>query len=42
MVGENTENLLITAVIRPISRLKQGDLSQIVQKAVVVVQSKNI
>ena len=41
IAGESTENLVITEVIRPIIRLKQGGSNQIVQKAVVVVQSKN-
>ena len=47
IAGENTEDLIITEVIKPIIRLKQSDLIQqnditrIVQKGVVVVQSKN-
>lgn len=41
IAGESTENLVITEVIKPIIRFKQGGLNQIVQKAVVVVQSKN-
>jgi ferritin-like metal-binding protein YciE len=41
IAGESTENLVITEVIKPIIRLKQGGLNQIVQKAVVIVQSKN-
>ncbi len=41
IAGESTENLVIIEVIRPIIRVKQGGLNQIVQKAVVVVQSKN-
>lgn len=40
IAGENTENLVITEVIKPIIRLKQNDITRIVQKAVVVVQSK--
>jgi len=38
--GESTENLAIIEVIKPIIRLKQGGFNQIVQKAVVVVQSQ--
>jgi hypothetical protein len=47
IAGENTEDLVITEVVKPIIRLKQSDLIQqnditrIVQKGVVVVQSKN-
>ena len=47
IAGENTEDLIIIEVIKPIIRLKQSDLIQqnditrIVQKGVVVVQSKN-
>ncbi len=49
IAGENTEDLVITEVIKPIIRLRitQSDLMQkndttlIVQKGVVVVQSKN-
>lgn len=40
IAGENTENLVITEVIKPIIRLKQNDITRIVQKAVVVVQSQ--
>ena len=40
IAGESTENLIIIEVIKPIIRFKQGGLNQIVQKAVVVVQSK--
>jgi hypothetical protein len=41
IAGESTENLVIIEVIKPIIRLKQGGFNQIVQKAVVVVQSQN-
>lgn len=41
IAGESIENLVIVEVIRPIIRLKQGGYNSIVQKAVVVVQSKN-
>ena len=41
IAGESTENLVIVEVIKPIIRIKQGGLNQIVQKAVVVVQSQN-
>lgn len=40
IAGTDTDNLVITEVIKPIIRLKQGGISQIVQKAVVVVQSQ--
>lgn len=41
IAGESTENLVITEVIKPIIRYKQGGISNIVQKAIVVVQSQN-
>jgi hypothetical protein len=41
IAGESTENLVIIEVIKPIIRYKQNNMSQIVQKAVVVVQSKD-
>ncbi|MCK9280218.1 MAG: hypothetical protein M0P71_06335 [Melioribacteraceae bacterium] len=42
IAGESTENLIITEVIKPIIRLKTSDgLNQIIQKAIVVVQSQN-
>ncbi|MEI6707992.1 MAG: hypothetical protein WCK96_12760 [Methylococcales bacterium] len=40
IAGENTEDLVIIEVIKPIIRLKQNNMTQIVQKAVVVVQSQ--
>ncbi len=41
IAGTTTNNLEITEVIKPIIRFKKGPITQIVQKAVVVVQSKN-
>lgn len=41
IAGESTENLVIIEVIKPIIRLKQGGFNQIVQKAVVIVQTQN-
>lgn len=41
IAGESAENLVITEVIKPIIRYKQGGHTRIVQKAVVIVQSKN-
>lgn len=35
--GDSTENLFIREVVKPIIRLKQGEISMIVQKGVVVV-----
>jgi hypothetical protein len=40
--GSNTDNLTIVEVIKPIIRYKSGPMTTIVQKAVVIVQSKNI
>ena len=40
IAGEKLENLVITEVIKPIIRHKQDGISQIVQKAVVIVQSQ--
>jgi len=36
--GASTQNLKIIEVIKPIIRIKKGNVSQIVQKAVVVVE----
>ncbi len=41
IAGEGTENLSIIEVLKPIIRLKQGQYTQIVQKAVVIVSSQN-
>ncbi|MFI3189116.1 hypothetical protein BCS42_07140 [Crenothrix sp. D3] len=40
IAGEKTEDLVIIEVIKPIIRFKQNNMTQIVQKAVVVVQSQ--
>lgn len=40
IAGSSTENLIITEVIKPIIRIKIGNIKQIVQKGVVIVQSK--
>lgn len=39
--GESTDNLTIVEVIKPIIRYKNGPISSIVQKAIVIAQSKN-
>lgn len=41
IAGENTNDLIITEVIKPIIRYCKGSLNIIVQKAVVIVESKN-
>ncbi len=41
IAGEDTENLVITEVIRPIIRYKTQGLNLIIQRAVVVVESQN-
>ena len=40
--GDSTENLIIVDVIKPIIRIKQGKVSKIIQKGIVIVQDKNI
>lgn len=40
IAGESTDNLVIVEVIKPIIRVKQNNMTQIIQKAVVVVQSQ--
>ena len=40
IAGEGTENLVIVEVIKPIIRVKKNNLTQIVQRAVVVVKSQ--
>jgi hypothetical protein len=40
IAGDNTENLFISEVVRPIIRYKHKGQSIIVQKAIVIVQSK--
>ncbi|MCU1756330.1 hypothetical protein [Pseudomonas helleri] len=41
IVGESTENLVVTEVIKPVIRLVNGPVSRVVQKGIVVVQSKD-
>jgi len=41
IAGDSTTDLYIAEVIKPIIRLHQGSISIIVQKAIVVVKSKN-
>lgn len=38
--GDSMDNLFIVDVIKPIIRLKQGNHNQIIQKAIVIVESK--
>lgn len=40
IAGEHTEDLVIAEVIKPIIRLQMNGITQIVQQAVVIVQSK--
>lgn len=40
IVGASTENLVVTAVIKPIIRMVNGPVSRVMQKGIVVVQSK--
>jgi len=42
IAGSNTENLIITEVIKPIIRYREGGRVIIVQKAIVVAESKQI
>jgi hypothetical protein len=42
IAGSSTDNLVITEVIKPIIRYKKGGLNLIVQKAVVVAESKSV
>lgn len=39
--GQGTENLVVTEVIKPIIRFHQAEFSWVVQKGIVVVQSKD-
>lgn len=41
IAGESTEDLQITEVIKPIIRFRNGGANIIVQKAIVIVKSKN-
>lgn len=40
IVGAGTENLIVTEVFKPVIRLVNGQVSRVVQKGIVVVQSK--
>ena len=40
IVGDSTENLVVTEVIKPVIRFFIGPVSRVVQKGIVVVQSK--
>ena len=40
IVGAGTENLVVTEVIKPVIRQVDGRFSRVVQKGIVVVQSK--
>jgi hypothetical protein len=40
IVGVGTDNLLVIEVIKPVIRLVSGSISRVVQKGIVVVQSK--
>lgn len=42
IVGNSVNNLVVVDVIKPIIRIKQGKVSKIVQKGIVIVQDKNI
>jgi len=41
IAGDSSENLVITDVIKPIIRLRNGAASMIVQKAVVIAESRS-
>ena len=41
IIGDSTDNLIIVDVIKPIIRIKQGGINQIIQKGIVIVQDKN-
>jgi hypothetical protein len=40
IVGEGTEDLVVTEVIKPIIRAVNGPVSRVVQKGIVIVQTK--
>lgn len=40
IIGESTENLVVIEVMKPIIRLTSGPVSRVVQKGIVIVQSK--
>lgn len=42
IAGTSTDNLVITEVIKPIIRYKSGGVNKLVQKAIVIVQSKKL
>lgn len=42
ITGEGTENLYVTEVIKPVIRLGDKNFSRVVQKGIVLVQSKDI
>jgi len=41
IIGDSTNNLIIVDIIKPIIRIKQGGINQIIQKGIVIVQDKN-
>jgi hypothetical protein len=41
IAGQGTENLVVAEVIKPIIRARQAEFSRVVQKGIVVVQSKD-
>lgn len=41
IAGESSENLFISEVLKPIVWVKDGGLNYIIQKAVVIAESKN-
>lgn len=41
IAGEGADNLVVTEVIKPVIRLVNGPISRVVQKGIVVVQSKD-
>lgn len=42
IAGTSTENLIITEVIKPIIRIKKNNKTSIVQRAVVIVETKKM
>lgn len=40
IVGSDTENLVVTEVIKPVIRWVNGPVSRVVQKGIVIVQAK--
>lgn len=41
IIGDKVNNLFIIDVIKPIIRIKEGNANYIIQKGIVIVQSKN-